>query len=277
MDGDESPRAVFELRDAVPAGPGSDVLGLWTAVPLSPTEAVTLNTDVDATARAPVWRANLPADPDLLAKHLSGAGSKLDASQYALTTAPDRLNALKAAIAGHSAGLAFDLSSAKTELAQPEEALLALLAGARADMPTTSFGVGEELARGWEQVTQEFQGFLARLRQIVEHYAWVETHVEGRLLGQTRVGWMGDARTFWQEGLDAAQMSLHQRTLSLALMSRRTLLQTSAVIVSGAARLSVLFSTGGFMALPAMLMFINQVRAELQKRQAMREETLNGN
>lgn len=246
-----------------------------------PADGVAFGTTGVATAEAPVWRANLPADLHQAAERLDKAEEGLEASQQALTVATDRIDAL---VERRSTGLAFDTPvagalaaetfAAGAGLAEPERELLGLLQEAKTGRPPVSFAAGEEVSGGLRQAAQQFQGFMERVRQVVAHYAWVETHVEGELLGRTTVGWTGDMRTAWQEGLDPAQMALHQRTLTLALASRETLIQTLVVVTSGAARLSMLLSTpvGAILALPAAWKFINQVRAEIEKHQQITKE-----
>jgi len=258
----------------------------WTMVPPldsaqdkpSPADGVAFDSMAPETAGAAVWRANLPADPNLAAKHLDSAEEDIDASQKALTAATDRINALVEEREGRSTGLAFDVSAAETELAQPERELLTLLEEAQRGKPSMSFEAGAGISGGWAQATQQFQGFVDQLRRVVGHYAWVETHIQGQLLSRTTVGWTGDMRTAWQEGLDPAQMALHQRTLRLALASRETLIRTFVLAASGAAKLSLLLTTpgGAILALPAAWKFINQVQAELEKHQQTTKEIKNG-
>ena len=260
--------------DSPPARSMPDMLGLWTTVPLLPAEGIAFGTAAAGTAEAPVWRANLSPDPDLAAAQIASAEASLDASQAALTTATDRINALVEEQKEQPAGLAFAVSAVGPALAQPERELLALLEEAEKGRPPVSFGAAEVISGGWAQATQQFQGFVDQLRRIVSHYAWVETRVQGKLLSQTTVGWTGDMDTAWQGGLDPAQMALHQRTLALALASRAMLIRTFVVATSGAAKLSVLLSTPGgvILALPAAWKFINQVRTELEKHQQITKE-----
>ena len=257
-----------------------------------PAEGVAFDTTAvskaTATAEPPLWRANLPPDPNLAVAHLAEAEASLDASQAALTAAADRINSLVEERERRTTGLAFDTSVSETsaagaELAQPERELLALLEEVQRGLlsvsggggaPVVSFGAGEEVSGGWAQATQQFQGFVEQVRRFVGHYAWVETRTQGQLLGQTAVSWTGDANTVWQEGLDPAQMALHQRTLTLALASRDTVIRTFILVASGAARLSVLLATpgGAILALPAAWKFVNQVQAELERHQQITKE-----
>lgn len=263
------PQGIFELRDGAAPGATADVLGLWTTVPAAPA-GVAFGAGAEAAPEAPVWRANLPADPHQAAEDLERAEAALDTSRQALGAAEERIEAL---VGRKSAGVAFGVPGAQVfapepGLAEPEQDLLALLREAETGQPPVSYGLGERV-EGLREATQQFQDFIARARRIVVHYAWVETRVQGQLLGQTTVGWTGDMRTAWQEGLLLEQMTLHRRTLAVALASRETLIRTFTVVASGAAKLSLLLSApgGAILALPAAWKFINQVRAEIEKHQ----------
>ena len=132
-----------------------------------------------------------------------------------------------------------------------------------------SYGLRDQFVGKWKEAIQAFQAFADHLQQMVGHYAWVETRVAGDIVGLTRVTWTGDVDTFLRDQLEPDRMRLHQHTLNVALVSRRTLLRTSTLVISGAARLSMLLATpgGAVLAFPAVLRFINQVRTELEKRQ----------
>jgi hypothetical protein len=246
----------------------------WTTAPRPPAGGVAFDATGAAADEVPVWRADLPADPNLATRRLDDAEEGLGASRAALTAAAERIDALVQEQEDRPTGLAFAVTAAEAELAQPERELMALLRGAERGEPVVSFEAGEAVSGGWRQVTQQFQGFVDQLLRVVAHYAWVETHVQGRLLAQTTVGWTGDTRTVWQEEMDPTQMALHQRTLTLALSSRETLIRTFVVAASGAAKLSMLLTTpvGAMLALPAAWKFINQVRAEIEKHQQIKKE-----
>jgi len=275
MEESGSPHGVFELHDGTDAGSTSatstaDVLGVWTAVPAPPATGIAFDAAAEAAPEAPVWRANLPADPHQAAEHLKRAEAELETSRRALGAAEDRIETL---VGRKSTGVAFGVPGAQVfavepGLAEPEQDLLALLREAETGQPPVSYGLGEKV-EGLREAAQQFQDFAERARRIVAHYAWVETRVQDQLLGQTTVGWTGNMRTAWQEGLAPEQMTLHRRTLALALASRETLIRTFTIVASGAAKLSLLLSApgGAILALPAAWKFINQVRAEIERHQ----------
>lgn len=273
-----SPLSIQEGEEEAQVEAGPALLGVWTTAPLSgfaegrPTPAEGVAFDV-AAAGPPVWRANLPADPDLAAAHLDRAEASLDISLTALIVAGERISVLVEERRRLPAGLAFDISETEVKLAQPEMELLALLEEVERGPRPVHFEAGEEVG-GLTQVTAQFREFVDQLREVVTHYALVETRSQGQLLGQTAVDWTGDMDTVWQEGLDTAQMALHQRTLRLALASREMLIRMFTLVSSGAARLSVLLATpgGAILALPAAWKFINQVRDEIEKYQRITQE-----
>lgn len=260
-------QVIFELFDTALAEIAPDVFGLWATTPISSVEAVAFDMTSTTITDAPLWRANLSA---LIATaHLANGEARLEASQKALSTATDRLNALVILCSGAKTSLAFDVSSAGKELAQPERELLTLLQELQETELPKSFGLDEELVEGWQQTNRQFQTFVEQLLHVVANYAWVETHIQGQILARTAVSWTGDMASVWQKGIDPAQVALHQRTLALALASRDTLIQTFNVAAQGTLKLSVLLTMPGgtVLAFPAVWRFINQVLAESKRHQ----------
>ena len=269
------PPAVFELLDVATAGIAGNVFGLWATSSVPSLEGVVFDAASPALTAAPLWRAHFPADLDLAAAQMASAEATLQASQNGLVAAANRLEAF---VEAQSAGLAFEASSAEVATSQPEAELLALLREIREGRPAVRFGLAEQLVEGWEQTAQRFQAFVDRLLQSIAHYAWVETHIQGQLLGRTRVRWIGDVDTVWLRALDAAQATVHHRTLALALASRDTLIRTLVLAVRSAAKVAVLLAVPGgtILALPAVWNFINQVLAEVRKYQERAKAVGNG-
>jgi hypothetical protein len=152
--------------------------------------------------------------------------------------------------------------------AGPEAELLRAL---NALQPSVSFGlfgkeaIGEQL----ENLTQ-WQSFLDQVRNMVTHYARVETEVAGVLVGQTAVGWTGDFESTWTPGVALASMQLHHQSVHLALASRLALVRMVAVVATGAAGLTLTLSIPGgqLMALPAIWKFVRDVLAEISNLQS---------
>ena len=264
--------AIFELAGTGLADATPDVLGVWTATPATPGEAVAFDTAAAPATDAPVWRANLPADPELAEAELAGGETRLGASHAALTEAQMRLDAF---VAARTAGPAFDVPGTGAEGAAPEAELWLLLQEIEQGRPPPSFGLGDTLVGKWEQANQQFQAFIEQVSRLVAYYALVETRQAGRIVGRTAVGWTGDVDTVWPAATQPDQADLHRRTLALALASRDALVRMVALVTSGAVKLSVLLTTpgGAVLALPAAWKFINRVLAELERHQQSVEET----
>lgn len=271
MAGDGNPQPVFGLYEAAAIGPQPEVLGLWTPQPLSPGDAVSFAAVPKATDQGPVWRASYPPDPDQAARLLDEAEEKLEASRAALAASPARLDAY---VARGPAGVAFGLPTGDAVAGQPESDLALLLVDMQRGAPAVDFGLGDQLAARWEEAVQAFEGFMEQVQQIMGHYAWVETRLGGRLVGQTAVTWTGDVDSVLLDRLASDQLGLHQRTLRLALESRRTMLRTSSLVLTYAVKLSVLLATPGGIALaiPAVLRFIHQMRMEIERHQRIKKE-----
>jgi hypothetical protein len=264
MTGDGLSRPVFQLCDAAQDGPEQEVLDLWTPVPGRSLEAMAFDAPAGATAESePIWRADYPAEPDLIEKHLNEARKSLDAADVAVAVAPARLDAF---VSQGQAGVAFAVPGLDARSAEPEGELSLLLGELRGDGLMVSFDPNDPHAGKLDQAVQSFQAFTDRLNRMIGHLAWVETRVEGRLVGRTAVSWTGDVDTRVLEQLEAERVRLHHQTLELALASRRTMLRTSSLVISSAVKLSVLLATPGgiVLALPAVLRFIRLLRKELK-------------
>jgi hypothetical protein len=260
--GSEIPaRPVFELVGATPAEDDPDLLGLWAPVSAPQLESVVFDTQDPGAETGVVLRVDYPAEPDLAAGYLEGAQRSLAAAELALDEVPGRLDRY---LRRQRAGLAYALPLTEARPAQPEDDLALLLAEMRGTAPEVSFGAEGRFAGRWEEAFELFQSYSERLRQMAAHYTWVETRVEGKLVGQTAVGWTGGVRTVLVDSLDPDVMRLHEQTLQLALASRQVLLRTSAMILANAAKISALLATPGGIALaiPTVLRFINEVRKE---------------
>lgn len=268
------PHPVFELVETTPSGGNQDVLGLWTPVVAPQLESIAFDTGEQVAETAPIWRADYPADPDLVAGYLQDARRSLAAAERTLDEAPARLDLY---LLRERAGIVYELPATDAQLPRAEDDLSLLLAEMRGTVPDVSFELEGRFTGRWDEAFQFFQSLSERLKQMAAHYTWVETRVEGRLVGQSAVGWTGDVDTILRDTLDPDLMRLHKQTLQLALVSRQVLLRTSAMILANAAKLSALLATPGGIALaiPAVLRFVNQVRMEI-KQNMDRQEAPNG-
>jgi hypothetical protein len=237
----------------------------------------------------PVWRIDLPADNAQAARQIHQTLAQARAQQSQLEALPasfDRLAQQAKAGATQaktvpgtpvqegSRGVSFGLtegepgstvSSAEAELlATVQQISAAPLTVGEATEKGISFGLTERLGIDLGPVNAQFQAFADRLQRTLAHLAWVETRQEGKLIGQTVVGWSGDCDTLWDQAATDEQMALHRRSLEAALQSRITLLNTFTMAVQGAVKLSVALSTpaGVVLALPTVWKFIHQILAD---------------
>lgn len=258
---EEDSPAIFELLDATLAGSTSDLLGIWVTKSVASSEGVAFHMHANGIPEGLCWRARLPENLQSANESLLEGEARLRISQQVLPKAAARLEAF---VRQEPSGRAFHIPNAGT-LLQPEAELSDMLR--ELQEPSVSFGIGEQLSDRWKQAVQQFQSLVDRVLQVVVHYAWIETYVGEQLLGQTAVSWTGNIETVWQVGLDSAQITLHQRTLALALASRNTLLHMFILVARSAITLSFLLATpiGPVLVLPAVWKFINQVLEEYRK------------
>jgi len=247
---------VFELFDATLAETAPNLIGLWITNPSPSESAVAFALDSEAAVEAPLWRANFPDDLGKATALLSNSEARLVGSQNELGKVLDRINLLiPPTDSGVKAGLAFDVSGGQG-LAPLEQELLTSLAALQNRGQPECFGLGEEMVRAFEP----FHSFAEGLRGMTANDARIKTQIQGRTIAQTVVSFTGDVNSVWQEGVNAAQVALHQRTLALALGSRNTVFQTFSMAVQAALKLSVLLTLphGVILALPATWKFIHQ-------------------
>jgi hypothetical protein len=267
---------VFELGGGSTAG-SQELLGAWSLAPTRTAETVRFGARSSpppngAGSSPTLWRADLPRDPRLAARRLAIASEHLATCRQALVQATIRLDAACRSTVGRQPGVSF-APATTPEAPRPERELERFLFEIGRDRAAVDFGSRAEITSGWVQIGEGFQAFIRRLEQQVGHYAWVETHGQGRLRARTEVGWTGDSDTFWNIPIVPAQVELHWRTLALALESRQALLHTLVVVSRSAVRLAklpILLGTpwGAFLAPAAAWKFIQDVRAELEARRA---------
>ncbi|NTV62429.1 MAG: hypothetical protein HGA65_02685, partial [Oscillochloris sp.] len=139
--------AIFELIDPVAGAPAPP--GPWVSRPAAP---VSFGVGTVPDAGAPIWRVNLPDDPQRARTALREAGQGLRAQQTALAAATDRIGRL----AGGGASFAIGQQAA------PELALLRLVGELRGE-GEASFGLRETVSGGWNEAEQRFRAFAAQV------------------------------------------------------------------------------------------------------------------
>ena len=197
---------------------------------------------------------------------MAAAEASLSAYPWAMAQAQARMDvytAQRQAVAGVSFGLSPGSGPAEREL----DSLMLEIAQVEAP---ASYGLREAVGGELTQAAERFQAFLDRLAQQLAHYAWVETRSQDQLLACTVVGWTGDARTHWLEGIAPSKIAMHRRTVALAMDSRQRLLQTLAFVSRNALRLAKLpvlvgLPGGVILALPLAWKFVDDVRKELER------------
>ncbi|MFV9505674.1 MAG: hypothetical protein AB4911_14055 [Oscillochloridaceae bacterium umkhey_bin13] len=208
--------------------------------------AVSFSLGAGAEPEPPRWCADLPADLAQAQADLAVAEADLARQEAALSLVPTRMALLQATAGAASFSLA--------QMDPAEQELLTLV-----QLPAT-----EMLPADHEAMLTRFRAFVAQVQEAASNLAVVETRVNGRLLARTRVGWTGDLHHLSQPGLPVAQVQLHQRTLGLALGSRRTLIHSFGIVLRGAAIAGAMASSplGAAMALPAAWRFVQQLLRE---------------
>lgn len=223
--------------------------------------------DMAGAEALPVWRVDLPADPQAAQATLSQRQDLLLTSQMALADVPLRIDDLvQHARATGGVGLSFAPPSADA-LPDPEADALGLLHALELPAVGVSFAAGDEEQRGLNQAFDQFKADMDNLMRLVTHFAWVETQQDNLLIGRTIVGWSGDLDMLWRTGLTPQAQELHQRSLSQALASRNILLHATVVTVRSAAKLAVLLTTpgGALLAIPVAWKFIKEIMADIEK------------
>jgi len=265
MDAPENRPLVFALAGSA-TGDEPTVLGLWTVTSTPSIGGLAFSAPAEQADSAVVWQVDLPASPEEAAGRMAAAEASLSAYPWAIAQAQARMDVYTAprqAVASVSFGLSPGSGPAEREL---DSLMLEI---AQVETPA-SYGLREVVGGELTQAAERFQAFLDRLAQQLAHYAWVETRSQGQLLACTVVGWRGDTRTHWQEGITPSKTALHRRTVGLALGSRLRLLETLAFVSRNALRLAKLpvllgIPGGAILALPLAWNFVNDVRMELNQ------------
>jgi hypothetical protein len=239
----------------VPSKP-LEILDLWQ--PVSQPAAADLSFSPAATPEVLRWQLDLPANPALALDRLAGLEAQPLIVDDQLTTVPGRLDRW---LEQTPAGLAF--SSAAPS---PEAELQQRIAELREPV---SFAPGQAAAlRG---VGEQFQARINHLFRLLTNLVWIETRIEGQVIGQTRVGWTGNTRTAWGSDLAPAQIGYHQRNLKVALDGRLIQLRILVLATQAVAKIATLLgSSGGLgtvLVLPLAWNYVYQILNELKTYQ----------
>ena len=212
------------------------------------------------------WQMDLPPNYQEADNLLAESEAQVRNTNQALEQAPSRLDRFITDLGSHRAGpLSFDLPSETTAALPPAESeLLSWLEAAQPE--PVSFGLPALPRKDLLDAGAQVQQVLAGMLQQVLYLAWVETHIGERTLARTVVNWGGDSDSVWNPALLPEEISLHRRSLGLAVVSRLALLRLVMTITQGAAKISVLIAAPGanLLALPAAWKFVNRLLVEIE-------------
>ncbi|BCX03009.1 MAG: hypothetical protein KatS3mg053_0947 [Candidatus Roseilinea sp.] len=234
---------------------GQELFGTWTT-----DAAGESGRTAEAPAIGAVWRWEIQSDTRAARSALQRQDEALRRDQQNIQKALRRLSDfIEAWTPGQSA-------QAKSLPEQPQspEAVLA----------ATLDRIGMPQAKGWLDPLQgawaEFDAFVRRVRELVSHYAVIETASDGALIARTFVSWTGDFQSLWRDGTTAAQARLHERNVRIALARRALLIRLMSMIGASAARIVLRLATPGaqLLVLPALWQFIRDVIEELRRAEA---------
>jgi len=237
-----------------------DGLSGWEFLSIPSPDPLSFSLQAESSQTVPVWQVDLPPDLNQADKLISQQEKRVREMAAALESIPQRIDQMM--IQGHLSedGIkSFDAGS--TPLLAPEDELLHLLEAIDAQEKPHSFSSVKSLSGEFVETGEQFQAASQRLLRLFSHFAWIDTLVQGRLLGHTEVGWTGSLHTAWAEDLNEAQMNLHQRNLATALASRNASMRILTISMKTALKLSVLLASpgGALLALPVAWKFVNQI------------------
>lgn len=236
---------------------GDDPLGLWT-VPQEPV-SYGLEASTPDKPMQPTWRIQLPAEPAAAQAILDGQIRATEHVQRDLARASRELELLDP----RDASLSFSTSD---ELFAHKEALLVAVNALHApeEVSYAFPGLPERIRD--QELYRQWHAFLDQIRQVLAHYARVETALAGADVGWTTVSWTGDFDTTWQPSITVYAMQTHLQAVHVALNSRMALLRLVAAVTSGAVGLAIKTTgSGGVLLLPAVWKFVQDVLKELRQ------------
>lgn len=212
------------------------------------------------------WQMNLPANTQEADDLLAQSEAQVHSTGQALEETPSRLDRFIAELGSHKEGpVSFDLSTETAAALPPAESELLNWLEAVQPEPV-SFGLPALPRKELLDASVQVQQTLAGMLQQVLYLAWVETNLGKRTLARTVVSWGGDSDSVWSPLLLPDEITLHRRSLRLAVVSRLALLRLIMTVTQGAAKISVLIAAPGanLLALPAAWKFVNRILAEIE-------------
>ena len=241
----------FTLSGAVLPG-GDDPLGIWY---VSENHAVSFAAEASVPAE-PTWRIELPESPVEAQAVLAGRTHAMELAQQDLAQAHQELDRLNP--------MAPSFSAAEEFLAQ-KNALLATVGGFQEPVSYTISSLPKKTQD--QESYRQWHAFVDQVRQMITHYARIETVLAGSNVGLTTVGWTGDFATTWAPAATTTTMQRHRQSVHLVLDSRVAMMRIISVVATGAVGLAAKAAIPGgqVLLLPAVYKFIRDVLKELRQ------------
>jgi len=243
-----------------------EVFSSWVVAPPQGSDDLSFDVQSSGVDEPSIWWIDLPGDPKVAAGQLDQRSSFLHRSYLALESAPERADHLvKSARSRVGGEISFDAGIGEA-LPEPEQEALRLLSVLEYGNEDVAFGAGEAASEELERSEDRFRLAVERVMHLVSHLAWVETQVEGSLLGRSIVGWSGDMQTLWSQEATEDIYWMHQRSLSQAMQSRAIQIHALVVTTQSAAKLAVLLTNpaGAIMALPVAWKLVEQLLVDIE-------------
>jgi hypothetical protein len=246
------------------------VLQFWDIPDIPSGQAVSFGLSPSQEKEMITWRMDLPGALSSANQILKQSEQQILISEQALENVSGRAETLATQIINRGTG---NLSFEFTGESSAEAELFELLNQLSPNTGGVTFDISERSTTNWQEAHKLFESSLGRLNRVFIQYAAVETKIQGSLIGNTIVSWSGNYQTSWQSGVDPGYIHLHQRSLKIAMASRRLFLSMFSVSVMSAARLSVLLSIpgGALLTLPAIWKFVTRIVSEIDKYQRLNQ------
>lgn len=240
-------RMVFNPVQAI-----GDPLGIWQAGPVRADEPAFV-------PEVTTWRVALPASQGRAEKNLRRNAARLHAARAALPQAEARLQDFTSQLPRK--GLEYTLPS-DSEYTAERDLQTFIARVQRTSSWSYSFN---DLIPQISELMNALNCLAQNVRLSLASYASVESSRAGRLVGRTRVSWLGDFTNEWGVGLNPAQAGLHLQAVSQVLESRQSWVRIGLLVAAGAACLTSL-AAGNPLAPLAVFQFVRQVIGEFQSQ-----------
>ena len=238
----------FTLSNVMLPG-GKDPLGIWDALQ---TSAVSFSAKSTASSE-PTWHIELPESTADAQGLLTDKAQAIELVHQDLAHVDRELARLSPTVP--SFGPADEFSEQKNELLVAVDEL----------REPVSFGLPKGVQD--QESYHQWMTLVEQVRQMIAHYARIETSIAGTNVGVTTVGWTGDFTTTWKFQATAEAMTMHLQSVHTVLGSRVALIRLVSVIATGAAGLAVKAAIPGgqVLLLPAAWKFVRDVLTELRQ------------